>query len=48
MTRCPSLRCQSLILWLDSYEAHGTPSHVVTQHLCLLALIELFFNPRTH
>ena len=48
MTRCQSLRCPSLILWLDSHEAHGTPSHVVTQHLCLLALIELFFNPRTH
>ncbi len=38
-------RCQSLILWLDSHEAHGTPGHVATQQgqvwgaVCLLWML---------
>ena len=43
MTRCQSLRCPSLILWLDSHEAHGTSGHVATQQgqvwgACLLVV----------
>ncbi len=48
MTRCQSLRYPSLILWLDSHEAHGTRLATLSLNISVFSPSLNYFSIRAH